>query len=118
MCNVPIVQVWVPSPFPHTLKAGEGRPGVLWPAGRAICTVTSLAVPPSGETLIVYSAVSPGCTEGVAASTLTQISVGVDDGADAFVPDDGDDPVPEEFPPPGVIGGVGDEVGAEGSTWH
>jgi hypothetical protein len=78
-------------------------------------------VPPSGDTLIVYSAVSPGCTDEATTPTSMQISVGVgvDAGADAFVPDEDAVPVPE-LVPPGVTGGLvdGGVVGGAGSTWH
>jgi hypothetical protein len=99
------------------LKTGLGRPDVLWPAGSAICTVTSSAVPPSADTSIEYSAFCPGYTEGLTAVTVMQISVGFSEGG-LFADEDGEDPVPVLSPPPGEIGGVALEEGAEGSVWH
>jgi hypothetical protein len=110
---VPTVQVCVPSPLPQTVKAGAAKLGDELPVVTAICTVTSLAVPPVDQTLIWYRAASPGCTVVVAAATLTHSSV--------VAEADEDDLGEEEAVTAGVIVGVGPgggELGALGSTWH
>lgn len=44
---VPSVQVWVPAPFPHTVKVGAGA------ADEEICAVTPSASPPLALTVML-----------------------------------------------------------------
>lgn len=100
-CSVPTVHVAVPSPLAQVLKVGApklvGAPET-W-------TVTLLALPPVGQTLITNCSAWPGCTELDVACTLMQSSVRL-----AFPDDVG---LGE-----GLGDGPGPVVGGGGNGWH